>query len=86
MIDIVQQHKQYEGLDMTKRSAVLIPRLYHIRLERGLTAAALAETSGVNRQTIARIERGYPASVPTVARLAKALNMTVDELLAASPS
>jgi transcriptional regulator with XRE-family HTH domain len=76
MIDTMRR----EEAEMARRNVLLIPRLFHFRLERGLTVAELAEQSGVNRQTIARIESGKPASVPTVYRLAKALGITVDEL------
>lgn len=48
---------------------------------RGLTQAALAAASGVNRVQIAEIEAGRKSgSVETVRKLAQALDVTLDDL------
>lgn len=48
---------------------------------RGLTQAALAEKSGVNRVTVAEIETGRKqGSVTTLRALANALDITLDDL------
>jgi DNA-binding XRE family transcriptional regulator len=50
---------------------------------RGLTQSALAERAGVNRVTVAEIETGRKhGSVATLRSLAKALNVTLDDLAA----
>ncbi|MDJ1006766.1 MAG: helix-turn-helix transcriptional regulator [Paracoccaceae bacterium] len=49
---------------------------------RGLSQSALARTSGVNRVQIADIEAGRKTgSVATLAKLADALSVTVDDLI-----
>lgn len=49
---------------------------------RGLTQAALAEASGVNRVYIAEIERQKkPGSVATLKKLAEALRVDLDDLV-----
>ena len=49
---------------------------------RGLTQAALAQASGVNRVQIAEMESGRKSgSVATLQRLATALGVTVDDLI-----
>ncbi len=48
----------------------------------GLSQAGLEEMSGVPWNTIARLERGeHTASTPVLRKLAKALGVTVDDLL-----
>jgi mRNA interferase RelE/StbE len=48
---------------------------------RGLTQAALAEKSGVNRVTVAEIETGRKqGSITTLRALANALDITLDDL------
>lgn len=49
---------------------------------RGLTQAALAQASGVNRVQIAEIESGRKSgSVATLQKLAQALRLAVDDLI-----
>lgn len=49
---------------------------------RGLTQAALAQASGVNRVMIAEMESGRKSgSVATLQKLAAALRVTVDDLI-----
>ena len=53
-----------------------------IRTERHLTQSALAEKSGVSVQPINQIEWGAKGlSVPTLVRIARALECTTDEIL-----
>ena len=54
-----------------------------LRVKRMLSQEALAERSGVGRDTISRIENGHTQNVQyrTVARLAKALEVDPVELL-----
>ena len=53
-----------------------------IRTERHLTQSALAEKSGVSVQQINQIEWGDKGlSVPTLVRIARALECTTDEIL-----
>jgi transcriptional regulator with XRE-family HTH domain len=57
-------------------------RVLLARLEAGLSQRALAEKSGVDQSTIVRVERGEGGVRPmTLAKLAKALDMPVEELL-----
>lgn len=52
------------------------------RDHRGLTQAALASLSGVRQDTISRIEaRSIKGSVDTLAVLANALSVTIDDLV-----
>ncbi|MEU2199867.1 XRE family transcriptional regulator [Isoptericola sp. NPDC019482] len=63
--------------------AALAHTLQAARADRGLTVAALAESSGVSRAMISRVER--EDAQPTAAllgRLAAALGMTLSELVA----
>jgi transcriptional regulator with XRE-family HTH domain len=55
--------------------------LRRIRKERGLTVEGLAEKSGVSATTIRAVERGTrEARLDTVAKLAKPLGLTFDEV------
>jgi len=57
-------------------------RVRATRTERGLSAAALAEKSGLTRQTIRYVEIGAAGmSVDTLRRVAKALDVPVSYLL-----
>jgi transcriptional regulator with XRE-family HTH domain len=64
-------------------SASLAATLHATRLARGLSAGALAESSGVSRTMIGKIERGeaQPTAV-LLGRLSGALGMTLSELVA----
>lgn len=69
-----------ESVDFT---AALADAVQAARLERGMTAATLAEASGVSRAMIGKVERGE--AQPTAALLAKlaaALGATLSELIA----
>ena len=54
--------------------------LRKIRLERGLSVPKLVEMSDVPRRTIQEIEKSGDCRVSTAIKLAKALNVTLDEL------
>lgn len=56
-------------------------RLRHLRAERDLTQAALAEMVGVSRKTINTVENGIFVPSATLAlRLARALGCTVEAI------
>jgi transcriptional regulator with XRE-family HTH domain len=60
---------------------VALPGLRAARTRRLLTQAALAERSGVGRNTIARIETGDLAAFATVSKLAAALEVAPEILM-----
>lgn len=64
----------------------LATRLRVLRAERGLTVRQVAELSGVAKETISQVERGerHPYDV-TLAKLAKAYEVPVEELLEPVP-
>jgi len=64
---------------LTKRLAMCLKRL---REERGLTQERLAKRSGVSHGYLARLEIGmHDPSLSTLAKLAKALRVSVAELV-----
>lgn len=57
-------------------------RLKQLRAEQGMSQAALAETSQISREYIARLETGHhDPSLSTLVKLAKALKVKPGELL-----
>ena len=63
------------------REEWLGPELRRIREERGLTVEELVDKSGVSATTIRDVERGArEARGDTVAKLAKPLGLTFDEV------
>ena len=54
--------------------------LRSIRLNRGLSVPALSRESGVPIRTIDDLERRNDGRISTALKLAKALNVTMDEL------
>ncbi len=57
-------------------------RVRHARQERGYTQNELAETAGVDRKTISRIENSrFSPSLANVFAIAHALNVSVRELM-----
>jgi len=54
--------------------------LRNIRLNRGLSVPALSRESGVPIRTIEDLEKRNDGRISTVLKLAKALNVTMDEL------
>ena len=60
----------------------LILRLKALRAKRGLTQEALAKRLGFSRAYLARLEMGrHDPPLSTLVKLAKALNVTVVELV-----
>lgn len=60
----------------------LVMRLKRLREERGLTQEHVAKRSGVSHGYLARLEIGmHDPSLSTLAKLAKALKVTVSELV-----
>ena len=55
-------------------------KLKEIRIEKGLSVPKLVELSGVSRRTIQDIEKRGDCMVSTLAKLSKALDVTLDEL------
>lgn len=56
-------------------------RLTAARETAGHTMSSLARLAGVSQATVSRLERGdSPPSVATATRLARALNVTLDDL------
>lgn len=47
------------------------------RLERGWTQVDLAAAAGTSRTTVARIETGYGAAMPSLSKVAKVLGLKV---------
>ena len=63
-------------------SSRLAKRIKHLRAERGLTQAALAKRGGLTLSYIGRLEIGrHDPQLSTLRKLAKALNVTVAELV-----
>lgn len=59
-----------------------IARLAEVRRDKGMSQQALATASGVHRVTIARFETGKASpNVQTMAKLAAALGVTIDEIV-----
>lgn len=57
-------------------------RIKQYRKQSGLTQAALGKKAGVDKNTIARLERGtHPASLLTIKKLAEAFDVTVSDIL-----
>ena len=62
---------------MPRVATVLLPSLRSWHTRRGYTVHDLAGLSGLRRNTIARIEAGYPARLGTAHRLAAALGVAL---------
>lgn len=54
--------------------------LKELRLQKKLTQEELAQTVGIDRTMLSKIENGYSCSIPVAMSLAKALNTTVEVL------
>jgi transcriptional regulator with XRE-family HTH domain len=70
---------------MVRPSEANVPYLRGWRANRGMTQGELAEAAQVARGTIVRAESGAPVNVRTLARLARALGLTVNELRTVDP-
>ena len=55
-------------------------KLKEIRIEKGLSVPKLVELSGVSRRTIQDIEKRGDCMVSRLAKLSKALDVSLDEL------
>ena len=62
-----------------------IPRTKEWRESQGLTQRELADMAGIGYVTVARIEGGQGANPPTARKIAKALGITVADLLEHPP-
>ncbi len=60
-----------------KRETEFAFALAHMREAQGLTQEQLGARSGIPQETLSRLERGRIPALPTLQRLAKALNATV---------
>ena len=60
-------------------------RLKHYRKQRGLTQQELADILGVSNKSVSRWESGSYPDVATLGPLARALGVTVDDLLGTAP-
>lgn len=58
-----------------------VHKLALIRYEKGYTVRGLAEAAGVVPSTIYKIEHGQPASMATLVKLAKVLEIPLAEML-----
>ena len=57
-------------------------RIKEIREKAGMTQAKLSERSGISQEHISRIENGkFTPNLSTIASIANALNLTLNELL-----
>jgi transcriptional regulator with XRE-family HTH domain len=57
-------------------------RVVALRQERGLSQEALARKTGLNRVTLARLERAlHPPNLETLERIAKALRVSLADLV-----
>ena len=65
--------------DATKRVA---EHVVEIRIRRNLSQETLARRAGINRVTLARLERAlHPPRLDTLERIARALKVTLAELV-----
>lgn len=70
---------------MRSQSEQAVPYLKAWRLKRLMTQLQLAVKADVGQQTVIRIEKGAKASELTIHKLARALDITVKELLEQDP-
>ena len=67
---------------MKSESAKLGKNLKRIRTEKGITQGDIVRTLGVSRSFVSNIENGKTnPTLSTISKLAKALNVSSDELL-----
>ncbi len=67
---------------MKNPKKTFIARLTALRPQQGLTQTALAKQAGISREYLARLEKGVQdPTLGTMTQLAKALKVTVVELL-----
>lgn len=69
---------------ITSALAQVGPRLKHLRAQRGVTLAALAEATGISKSTLSRLESGQRRpSLELLLPIALAHQVPLDELIAA---
>jgi transcriptional regulator with XRE-family HTH domain len=67
---------------MPSVTARVAARVRALRARRGVSQDALAEKTGLNRLTITRLEAAaHPPNVETLEKIARALHVTVAELV-----
>lgn len=71
---------------MTTSRGIPLPYLRAWREWRGLLQDELAALSKVTQTTISRIERGAPARLDSIKKLAEALKITREELMRSEPT
>jgi transcriptional regulator with XRE-family HTH domain len=69
----------------TKGSDIYLPHLRAWRADQGLTQRELAEKAGVSVGTVLRAEAGGPMRVNNIAKLARALGISVHDLRHVDP-
>ena len=70
--------------DVSSMRKVLATRLYELRTAAELSQAALAESAGIDRKTINRIENGhFSPSLDTLTRLSVVLKCRLSDLVEA---
>jgi transcriptional regulator with XRE-family HTH domain len=87
-LDCVPDATQDDGgtVAVVPRDTVTVTRLKELRREAFLTQAEVAQRSGVSLATIIRLERGGPANLATVRRLAEALGVEPRALITPRPT
>jgi transcriptional regulator with XRE-family HTH domain len=71
--------------DGSGRTRIAVPHLRAWRLKRLYSQDELADMSGVSKSTIVRLESGSSAILSTIGRLAKALDVSREELAYEEP-
>ena len=70
------------GCDDVEAAAKIVgPRIKSLRQARGLTIRGLAERVGVSKNTLLRLEQGFPVAEPTLVRLCNALQTIPPNLM-----
>jgi transcriptional regulator with XRE-family HTH domain len=69
----------------TRASDFVVPYLRGWRADQGLTQKELAAKADVSHNTVLRAEAGSPVNVRTLAKLAKALGISVHDLRHVDP-
>jgi transcriptional regulator with XRE-family HTH domain len=73
-------HEQ-EHVMTNRRLTRTVPRLRELREARLLSQNMLAGRAGITRPTVQRIEYGHSADASTIHKLARALDVTPEELV-----
>ena len=65
-----------------RKGVTLADRVRQLRKKKGLTQLELSQRAAVRPETISRIERGGRGGLASLAKVARALDTTVDALIA----